>query len=236
MSKTVVIVQSNYIPWKGYFDLLDRADEFVLLDDVQYTRRDWRNRNVIKSSHGLQWLTVPVVVSGKYSQLIKDTRVSDPSWPRHHWRSIERAYSRAAYFRTYRDRLEELYLGTTERYLSEINRRFLTALCAMLDIQTRLTWSMDYHVEGTKTERLISLCGQLGATCYLTGPSARCYLEEHLFGSAGIELQYMDYTGYEPYRQLHPPFVHQVSVIDVILNEGPAARRFVKSASCSCRS
>src|SRR5687767_6291071 len=132
MSKTVAIVQSNYIPWKGYFDLIDRADEFILLDDVQYTRRDWRNRNRIKTPRGLEWLTIPVEVKGKYHQSIKETVVSDPDWPRRHWSTISQHYARAPFFPLYRERLEELYLTTTERFLSDVNHRFLVALCDVL--------------------------------------------------------------------------------------------------------
>jgi hypothetical protein len=123
MNKRVAIVQSNYIPWKGYFDLINLVDEFVLFDDIQYTRRDWRNRNRIKTPTGLMWLTVPVVVKGRYYQRIRETVIADPEWNKAHWKSIVLNYARAKHFDTYREFLEELYLGCNERFLSQINRK-----------------------------------------------------------------------------------------------------------------
>jgi hypothetical protein len=230
MSKKVAIVQSNYIPWKGYFDLINLVDEFILYDDVQYTRRDWRNRNKIKTPRGLRWLTVPVRTKGRYYQKVRETEVSDPGWGGRHWQSIVHNYSKAEYFDTYRDLFEELYLGQNERFLSQINYRFLTAICQILGIRTKLSWSMDYDVaEEDKTERLVGLCKQAGATEYLSGPAAKAYMEEDLFKDEGIELRYMDYSGYPEYNQLFPPFKHSVSIIDLIFNEGPDAPRYMRS-------
>jgi hypothetical protein len=223
MSRRVAIVQSSYIPWKGYFDLMRRVDEFILYDDVQYTRRDWRNRNLIKTQHGLHWLTVPVDVKGKYTQLIKDVRICDAQWADRHFKTIAASYARAPYFNTYRDALEEMYRGARSAHLSEINRRLLETLCGLLGISTRLTWSMDYELRGDKVERLISLCRQAGATAYLSGPAARDYIDPATFAAAGITLDYMDYDGYPEYPQLHPPFAHGVSIIDLLVSVGPAA-------------
>src|SRR5438128_2744936 len=150
VNKKVAIVQSNYIPWKGYFDLINSADEFILLDDLQYTRRDWRNRNLIKSPHGLIWLTIPVEVKGKFYQRIKDTVVSDPKWNQHHWKTIIHNYSKAAYFRDFKELFEVLYLRSSEKYLSEINYRFITAICKILGSSTKISRAVDYGlVEGT---------------------------------------------------------------------------------------
>ena len=229
MSKTIAVVQSNYIPWKGYFDLINSVDEFVLYDDVQYTRRDWRNRNIIKSPAGPVWLTIPVQVKGKYSQPIKDTVVSDNAWNRKHWQTVLHCYSPARYFRRYRDTFEDLYLNTTEEYLSRINYRFLEAICRVLGISTKLSWSMDYQLIGDKTERLVNLCKQAGATDYLSGPNARAYLDEDMFRQENIALAYFDYSGYPQYSQLYPPFDPYVSVIDLIFNEGPVASKYMKS-------
>jgi hypothetical protein len=227
-AKRVAIVQSNYIPWKGYFDLIRLADHFILYDDVQYTRRDWRNRNRIKTPEGLLWLTIPVQVKGRYEQLIKDTAISDPAWNRRHWKTIAHAYARARCFQAYRPWLEDLYLGCEERLLSRINYRFLRAVCDLLSIDTTLSWSMDYGLEGReKTERLISLCKRVGATEYISGPAARVYLDETLFAQEGIMVRWMDYSGYPVYTQLYPPFEHHVSIIDLILNEGPDAATYL---------
>ena len=229
-ARTAVVVQSSYIPWKGYFDLIGGADEFVLFDDVQYTRRDWRNRNRIKTAQGIAWLTIPVAVKGKYHQRIRDARVSDPGWARRHWATLVQAYSKAPYFREGRDRLEPLYLGMEETSLSQINRRFIDEICDILGIRTRISWSMDFELEDGKSERLLGLCKTLGCNRYLSGPSARGYLDEALFVQNGISVDYMDYSGYPEYPQLHGAFVHEVSILDLIFNAGPQAPRYMKSA------
>ena len=159
MGKVAAIVQSSYIPWKGYFDLINSADEFILLDDVQFTRRDWRNRNLVKAPTGLLWLTIPVAVKGKYFQRICETAISDPGWRERHWQGIVHNYSRARHFQTYKEVFEELYAGATHRLLSEVNLRFLSKICSVLGITTRLSWSTEHeHAEG-KTERLVSRAG-----------------------------------------------------------------------------
>jgi hypothetical protein len=229
MTKTIAVVQSNYIPWRGYFDLINSVDEFILYDDVQYTIRDWRNRNIIKTQNGPLWLTIPVEVKGKYFQKIKDTVISDPTWGRKHWASMIHNYSRAKYFPMHKELFEELYLRSQDKLLSHINYRFILAICRILGISTTISWSMDYDLIGDKTERLVHLCQQAGATAYLSGPSARAYLNEDLFRSQGINVSYMDYSGYGEYTQLYPPFQWQVSIIDLIFNEGPNATRYMKS-------
>ena len=228
-TKKVAIVQSNYIPWKGYFDLINLVDEFILFDDMQYTRRDWRNRNLIKTAAGPHWLTIPVAVKGNYLQKIKDTTVSDQRWARKHWKTIENNYSKARCFDQYRERFEDLYLSLEERYLSRINYLFINTICEILGINTPISWSDDYVLVEGKTQRLISLCQQADATTYISGPAARNYLDENLFKDARIELQYVDYSSYPEYRQLTPPFEHRVSIIDLIFNEGPEATKFMKS-------
>lgn len=229
--KSVAIVQSNYIPWRGYFDLINLVDEFILLDDAQYTRRDWRNRNILKSCSGPIWLTIPVKVKGRYLQPIKDTIISDPAWNRRHWKTIVSCYSNARYFALYKPLFEELYLNSDERYLSKINYQFLTVICNLLEIRTRLTWSMDYRLSGRQTERIVDLCKQAGANYYLTGPKAKYYLNEKLFHQAGISVTFMDYEGYPEYKQLCPPFEPKVSIIDLIFNEGRDAPKYLKSFS-----
>ena len=229
MNKRVAIVQSNYIPWKGYFDLINSVDEFILFDDMQYTRRDWRNRNKIKTPQGSLWLTIPVQVKGKYYQKIRETEISDAQWSEQHWKTIVHNYAQAKYFQEYRGVFEELYGGTRESLLGQVNYRFLNTICQLLDIQTRISWSMEYHLIDGKTERLVDLCQQAGATEYLSGPSAKGYIDEMLFEQAGIALRFSDYSGYLEYEQLFPPFDHYVSIIDLIFNTGSDARHYMKS-------
>jgi WbqC-like protein family len=228
-AKSIAIVQSSYIPWKGYFDLIAMVDEFLFYDDRQYTRRDWRNRNRIKTAQGTQWLTIPVRVKGKYEQRIDETEIADDAWRRRHLQTILHAYQAAPYLQTYRPLLDELYLGSDESRLSLVNRRFVETLCAELEIETTLGWSTDYSVDGDRTSRLVNLCVAAGADVYLSGPSARSYIDETTFARAGIELRYMDYGDYPEYPQLHPPFEHEVSVLDLLLNVGPAGREYMKA-------
>jgi hypothetical protein len=227
MGKKLAIIQSNYIPWKGYFDIINLADEFILYDHVQYTTNDWRNRNLIKTPTGLQWLTIPV--RAKYGQTINQTAVNGDIWRRKHWKSLVQNYSKAKYFSIYKDLFEGLYLGSSETRLSQINYQFLTAICAILGIQTRISWSTEYRLMEDRTQRLVDLCKQAGCTEYVSGPSAKGYLDEELFCRDSIVLTYMDYEGYPPYSQLYPPFEHRVSVIDLIFNEGPDSPKFMKS-------
>lgn len=231
MSKRVAILQSSYIPWKGYFDLIRHVDEFILFDDVQFTKRDWRNRNRIKTPQGPLWLTIPVQVKGRYLQAIKDTQISDPAWNRMHWRTIQTHYRRAPFFDDFKCALEELFLGCEHTSLSEINHRFIAGLCRMLGITTKLSWSMEYAIEEGKNERLIGLCRQAHATEYISGPAARSYVEPEKFEAAGLALSFFDYAGYPEYPQLYPPFDHQVSVIDLLLQTGPDAPAYLLPAS-----
>lgn len=227
--KTIAILQSNYIPWKGYFDLIHMVDEFILYDDMQYTRRDWRNRNMIKTSNGLDWLTIPVEVKGKYFQKINETKVSDQSWRKSHWTSISQNYSKAKYFKDYRDRFEAIYRDSSEEMLSKINHRFLTEICDILGIKTKISWSMDYQLVDGKTERLAGLVKSAGGTHYISGPAAKDYIVDSVFSDQGIALSYIDYAGYPPYSQLYGEFQHTVTVLDLIFNEGPNATQFMKS-------
>lgn len=230
MSKTVAILQSNYVPWKGYFDLMRSVDEFILYDDVQYTRRDWRNRNRFKSPAGVRWLTIPVQVKGRYLQSIDETLVSDQDWAGKHWSTLCAWYGKAPFFERYRPVLEEVYLGMKESHLSRINRRLLEVLTELLGITTPIRWSTEYSASGSKTERLLSLCQASEATCYLSGPAAREYLEEESFQVQGIDVRWMDYEGYPTYPQLYPPFDHHVSVLDLLFNVGDEAPNYLMGA------
>lgn len=226
--KTVAIVQSNYIPWKGYFDLIRMADEFILLDDVQYTRRDWRNRNKIKTPRGLQWLSIAVSAKGKRYQSIWDTKIANMNWAKQHWQALRTNYARAPYFDRYSAELKSLYLDCQETHLSHVNRRFITAICNWLQIDTPIRWSHEYELVEGKSARLLNLCLQAGATHYLSGPAARVYLDEALFKEAGVEIVFMDYGGYPVYEQLHPPFEHGVTALDLLFHTGDEAVSYMK--------
>ncbi|MBX3611692.1 MAG: WbqC family protein [Hydrogenophaga sp.] len=226
--KRVAILQSNYIPWKGYFDLIAAVDEFILYDDMQYTRRDWRNRNQIKTPQGLQWLTVPVKAKGKFLQTIRETEIDGDDWREDHWKALVQNHRRARHFDATAAWLEPLYRGPAHTHLSVLNRCFIEAICGQLGITTRLSNSWDYRLDEGKTERLVSLCRQAGATEYISGPAARDYLDPALFEAAGIALRWFDYTGFPEYPQLWGPFVHGVSVLDLLFNCGPDAPLFLR--------
>ncbi|MDT6960368.1 WbqC family protein [Cupriavidus sp. SZY C1] len=227
--KSVAIVQSNYIPWKGYFDMIASVDEFILYDDMQYTRRDWRNRNQIKTPQGVQWLTVPVQVKGRYDQKIRDTEIdTSTEWARTHWRTLEQNYRRAAHFDEVAKWVAPLYCDAVYGNLSEMNRVFIEAICAYLRIDTRISNSWDYVLTDGKTERLADLCAQAGGTRYVSGPAARDYVDEAVFADRGIELHWFDYGGYAEYPQLWGEFTHGVSILDLLFNCGADARRYMK--------
>jgi len=227
--KRVAIVQSNYIPWKGYFDLIASVDEFILYDDMQYTRRDWRNRNQIKTPRGLQWLTIPVVVKGKYHQTIRETGTDGQEWAAQHWKALSLNYRRAPCFDEIAAWLEPLYHGPLPPDLSTVNRRLLEAVCAFLGIGTLLRNSWDYHLVDGKSERLADLCVQAGATDYVSGPAARDYLDPAVFSTRGIAVHWFDYAGYPEYPQQWGAFSHGVTVLDLLFNCGRKSSQFMKS-------
>ena len=226
----IAIVQSNYIPWKGYFDLIAAVDEFVIYDDMQYTRRDWRNRNKIKTPHGLLWLTIPVQVKGKYHQRIRDTEIADPNWAKEHWRTLTQYYGRSAHFDEIARWLGPLYDETASN-LSELNRRFIEAIARYLGIGTEITDSRNYRLVDGKTERLADLCQQARATEYVSGPGARAYIDEAVFTRFGIKLAWFDYFGYPEYPQLWGPFEHGVTVLDLLFNCGRDSPRYMRYVS-----
>lgn len=228
--KKVAILQSNYIPWKGYFDLIGAVDEFILYDDMQYTRRDWRNRNQIKTPQGVQWLTVPVRVKGRYDQKIRDTEIDGSDWAASHWKALAQNYARAPHFAEIAAWLEPLYLAGTYTRLSVLNRGFIEAVCAYLKIDTVISDSCDYTLVEGKTERLADLCAQAGGSEYVSGPSARGYVDEGVFERSGIKITWFDYADYPEYRQLCGDFAHGVTVLDLLFNCGKDAGRYMRHA------
>lgn len=229
MDKRILITQSNYIPWKGYFDAINMVDEFVLYDDMQYTKRDWRNRNKIKTANGTKWLTIPVEVKGKYFQKIKETQISDKNWNIDHWNIIKNAYSKTPFFNEYKNYFEELYLGCEEVFLSKINFRFLIGICELLNIKTKFTRSSEFELKGGKSEKLLNICIDSKSNIYFSGPAAKDYLDIDLFNDNNIQVEWLDYTNYKEYGQLFPPFEHGVSIIDLIFNTGKDAFNYMKS-------
>ena len=171
--KTVAIVQSNYIPWKGYFSLIDLVDEFVILDEVQFTKNDWRNRNKIKTRDGVQWITIPVRQE-RLDQKISEVTVSDARWSRKHWNTLVQNYSKAPRFKRHASLVEDMYLEAGKLWrLSDINVLFIRRLCSVFQVETKLTSCTDYVMTGDRVQRLVNICMQTGAGRYLSGPAAR---------------------------------------------------------------
>lgn len=225
--KRIAIVQSNYVPWRGYFHLMDSVDEFVLLDDVQYTKRDWRNRNRIKTPAGPRWLSIPVRVSGRYTQAIHETEIAEESWAASHWETIRHNYAHAPGGAEALDYVHDLYATAAGTTLTDVNRHFLERICQRLEISTPVTLSLDYEPQGTKTDRLLDICVKAGASEYISGPAARAYLEVDAFAAHSIAVSWFDYGPYPSYEQVHPPFEPRVSILDLILCAGTDARRHV---------
>ena len=238
----VAVTQSNYIPWRGYFSAISHCDHVVFLDDVQYTRRDWRNRNQIKTPKGKQWLSIPVQTKGKYADMrVCEAMVDDGSWASSHLGIIRNSYKAAPHFKEVMQQLEPVYERAAElRQLSEINRLFIDEICSLLDIDTPLSWSWDHKSldeldAADSTERLVMLCKAVNANQYISGPAAQAYLEQSQFNQAGIDVFWADYSHFEPYEQLHGEFDGAVSVLDFLMMNGsgvkPHGLRVNKSGS-----
>lgn len=226
--KKIAIMQSNYIPWKGYFDMIASVDEFILYDDMQFTRRDWRNRNQIKTPLGAQWLTVPVLVKGKYHQKIRETEIDGANWAAAHWKALTQNYKRTPHFESVAAWLEPIYVGESFSHISVLNRRLIEQVCCYLGIKTKITGSWDYTLAEGKTERLAELCRQAGGTEYISGPAAKDYIDERIFSDLNIKLTWFDYAGYPEYPQQWGDFVHSVSILDLLFNCGPDSYKFMR--------
>lgn len=235
--KRVAILQSSYIPWKGYFAIIGLVDEFILYDDAQYTKGDWRNRNIIKTDRGTAWLTIPVRFKGRFGQKILEAEIADPRWASRHWRRIQTLYTRTPHFRALAPTLARLYeTASTESLLTRVNELFIRVICDLLEIETKITRSSDYKLRGDPNERLIGILQQAGSTCYLCGPRTKVYIDEQKFHDAGISLHWMDYSGFPAYAQLYsPPFVHEVTILDLLLNQGiEGARSYMRTVLSLC--
>ncbi|HYC87680.1 MAG TPA: WbqC family protein [Thermoanaerobaculia bacterium] len=222
------IVQPSYIPWRGYFDLISRVDRFVFYDDVQYDHRGWRNRNRIKTPRGTQWLTVPV-----HARRIPICEIEtvDSDWPREHLAALTRSYLRAPHFDEFRPWLERVY-ASPPRQLADFTIALTLDVARFLGITTPTLRSSSLQVHGAKTERLLEVLRAVGATRYLSGPSARAYLDVELLASAGIEVEWMTYDVPE-YEQLYPPFDPHVTVLDFLFMAGAGGLKPALRSACS---
>jgi hypothetical protein len=227
-----VILQPSYIPWRGYFDLIRRADVFVFYDDVQYDKHGWRNRNRIKTPGRLHWLTIPVHHKGNVNEHtpINQIRIQwERPWNKAHWNTLTQFYRKAPFFDACRPLLEPFYRQQPE-LLADFTIETTIALARALGIQhTRFLRSSQLGVQGAKTDRLTAILAQIGADTYLSGPAAKNYIEDEKFARAGIQLEYIVYD-YPEYPQLYPPYAAQVSILDLLLMTGPQALAYLEGA------
>jgi len=224
-----VILQPSYIPWRGYFHQIQKADLFIFYDDVQYDKHGWRNRNRIKNHQGGQWLTIPVHNIGA---VIEHTPINqiEIAWEQtlaeRHLRAIQQSYQKAPYYKDHTDWLGEVY-ERRPALLADFTIQLTIEITRKLGIQhTRFIRSSELAISGQKTGRLIQILNAVGASHYISGPSARDYIEDDLFQKAGITLEYMEYN-YKEYPQLYPPFDPYVSILDLLLMTGPKAASFI---------
>jgi len=227
--RTVAVMQPTYMPWIGYFDLIDQADIFVLYDDVDFSKQSWQQRNRIKTAAGIQWLTVPVLWKGKSGQKIQDVQINPRSNDlSKHIKTIEQAYSKAPFHKAYLGDLSKL-LSHRHSFLAELNIALIRWFCEKLGIRTPLVRSSELHLEGARVERLIHLCRAVQATRYLSTPGSKVYIDENnLFEPNRIELVYHRFT-HPVYRQLHGEFIPYLSVLDLLLNEGEQSLAIIRS-------
>jgi len=228
-----VINQPNYIPWRGYFDLIDEADLFIFHDDIQYTKQDWRNRNRIKSKQGLLWLSVPVQKPQSHTLINEVVIDYAQDWQLSHKRQIAEAYRSAAYFKTYADPFFDLVDRRYEK-LADLTIDTTLFLMKALGIETPTRRTSELGVNGQKTDRLIEILRATHADAYLSGPAAKSYIDEARFRNERIGLLWKNYD-YKPYPQLWGSFEPQVTVLDLLFNCGPDARACMKSLTPSNR-
>lgn len=225
---TVGIIQSSYIPWRGFFDFISSVDLFIFYDDVQYTRRDWRNRNRIKTPLGGQWLSVPVKYNRTINTVIDRTPIdySQP-WQQIHIDRLRANYRTTPYFESYIEAFADI-LNQPWSSISQLNVALCQWIMTLLHIKTRVKMSRDLQAQGTKSVRLLNLAKQVGANTYVSGPSAASYLDLELFRRDGIRVEYKTYD-YPPYPQPWGPFLGHVTVLDLLFNLGPNANQSFRS-------
>ena len=224
-----VILQPSYIPWRGYFAQIRKADLFIFYDDVQYDKHGWRNRNQIKTAQGKQWLTIPVHSRGVTEGIpIKDVRIDwSRAWGKAHLKALTFAYNKSPHFKEFQPLLESFY-NRRDECLADFTVETTILLSRELGIEsTRFLRSSDLpDIHGVKTDRLIQILQHVGAKHYISGPSARDYIEKEKFDEAGITLEYMEYN-YPEYSQLYPPFDSYVTVLDLLFMTGKDAPSYM---------
>ena len=229
--KSIAIMQPTFLPWIGYFALADRVDEFVLLDNVQFDKRSWQQRNKIKTPQGSIWLSVPVNSKGKSDQLIKDVEILHEGGKnplRKILNSIQHNYGQAKYYDKYAEDIASL-MEASQHNLCQLNQSIIKWCMEAFDIATVITNASDLSVKGSKEDLLVDICKACGAGKYISPPGSKTYLEtSNAFERADIELAYHDYNHPE-YSQLYGSFEPYMSCLDLMFNEGERSLEIIRS-------
>ena len=228
--KRVAIVQSNFLPWRGYYHLISYVDVMVILDSVQFTKRDWRNRNKIKTPDGVKWLTVPVDTKGSYYQKIREVRLSQDKWREKIVKTIELSYRRSSYFEKYIECFKGIILDDSICFLSDLNLKLLKEVLRILDIRTPIEMDHGFDHITDASEKLASLTQYFNGDVYVSGPSAQNYLDEGVFEKIQIGVEWFNYPSYVQYDQLWGPYEGNLSILDLIFNKGPEAKNILALA------
>ncbi len=219
-------IQPSYIPWKGYFHQIQKSDIFVFLDDVQYDKHSWRNRNKIKTSNGLIWLTVPVLTKKRFGQSIMEVQINNRNnWRKKHLKAIHMNYIKAPFFNKHKEFLASVY-EREWKLLVDLDIYLTVEISKLLGIKTNFIRASEIQLKQDKIHRLIDLCKILNIDTYLTGPLARNYLTAEMFEKEGLKLEFQEYY-YNEYPQLYGDFVHNVSIIDTLFNCGEEAGEYI---------
>lgn len=216
------ILQPGYLPWLGFFEQLYRTDLFVLYDDVQYDKHGWRNRNRIKTAQGIQWLTVPVLHKFSDKSPVSAIQINNQQpWAKKHLTSIQHAYGKAPFFKSYFSVFEEVYAQSWE-YLADLDIHFIQRIAAMLGLGYKtLVRSSELNLTQTgKQERLVEICQHFGAHTFYEGAAGKNYIDTGLFAANGVAVKFQDYH-HPVYAQLHGEFQPYLSIVDLVFNQGP---------------
>jgi hypothetical protein len=220
--------QPQYLAWTGYFHKIFKSDVFVFLDNVQYKKREYQNRNQIRTKNGVQWLTVPVLNSKERFIKIKEACIdSSQDWAGKHWKALYLNYNRSPFFKEYADFFHNLYNQKWES-LKDLNIYIIKGINKILNIDKVIYIESDLEIKNTKTGRIIDICKKLGADTYLSGIGGKAYLEEELFTTAGLKLQYQQFKHPE-YMQCHAPFTPNLSMVDLLFNCGPKSAAIISA-------
>lgn len=229
--KKVAILQSNYIPWKGYFDLISYVDEFIIYDDMQFTKNDWRNRNKIKTPQGLNWITIPV--GSDNTRRIRDVIFVNNDWRLKHCKTLEANYRKSPFFEEIFSFIKPILMDESLNSLTELNVSLIKSICSYLGILTPITYCWDYGLIEGKTGRLVDLCEKSKADVYVSGPAAKDYIDQALFDKSKIQLEWFEYPNYSEYPQLWGEFQHSVSILDLMFNCGKESYKFMRYANAT---